>query len=79
MDAASKHFTLPKVNDFSRAADIENDRLRHISIDYTGASTICQMQITPHSGWSDSSSEVRNAGSPTALRFFKVWCSNVQS
>jgi len=46
---------------------------------YTSASTTCQMRIMLHSGWSDSSSEVRNAGPPTALGFFKVWCSYVQS
>jgi len=30
MDAASKHFTLPKVSNFSQAAEIGDDRLRHI-------------------------------------------------
>jgi len=32
MDAASKHFMLPKVSNFSRAAEIENDRLRHVRL-----------------------------------------------
>jgi len=32
MDAASEHFMLPKVDDFSQAAEIENDRLRHVRL-----------------------------------------------
>ena len=32
LGAASKHFMLPKVSNFSRAAEIENDRLRHVRL-----------------------------------------------
>jgi len=46
VDAANKYLTLPKVSNFSQAAEIENDRLRHV---YTSASTTCQMRITLHS------------------------------